>query len=407
MKTKNHRSTGRHIGSIYPFGHDDTLTNFGTYIGDNVFGNPFVFDPFELYSNNVLTNPNIVVLGQIGRGKSALIKSFIYRQMALGRSAWIIDPKGEYSSLCDALSIKPVILKKHGGISINPLDDAENTIVNVILEARLKRPLNPIENTVIDLVTRYLKESKIERVTLNDVSKLLLELKIEIVKDIHDDFDLLYQSTREIAYCLNLILTKELSGVFDSTSSVSSKDIYSNSHPTVNVIDLSHFFNSTSLDIVMACTISWMQSYISNKSNNCNWFFVIDEAWAILKNFATRQWLNRIWKLSRAYGVSNMAIFHRLSDLANGNFSDDVTKSEYSQIARGILSDSETKIIFSQSSSELELLKATLHLNSTELSLLPKLPRAFALWKVGENSYLVRHLLSEFEQKFVFTDQNM
>ena len=72
-------------------------------IGDDLLGGSFVFDPFELYAAGVVSNPNMVVFGQIGRGKSAFVKTFLWRQAVFGRRAWVVDPKGEYGDLADAL----------------------------------------------------------------------------------------------------------------------------------------------------------------------------------------------------------------------------------------------------------------------------------------------------------------
>ena len=63
-------------------------------IGDDLLGGSFVFDPFELYAQGLLSNPNMVVFGQIGRGKSAFVKTFLWRQAVFGRRAWVVDPKG-------------------------------------------------------------------------------------------------------------------------------------------------------------------------------------------------------------------------------------------------------------------------------------------------------------------------
>ena len=46
-----------------------------------------------------------------------------------------------------------------------------------------------------------------------------------------------------------------------------------------------------------------------------HFFLVVDEAWAILSNLGVARWLQSSWKLSRAFGVSNMAVLHRVSDL--------------------------------------------------------------------------------------------
>ena len=85
-------------------------------------GGSFVFDPFELYAQGVVSNPNMVVFGQIGRGKSAFVKTFLWRQAVFGRKAWVVDPKGEYSDLAAAWGVRPVALRPGGAIRLNPLD---------------------------------------------------------------------------------------------------------------------------------------------------------------------------------------------------------------------------------------------------------------------------------------------
>jgi hypothetical protein len=39
------------------------------------------------------------------------------------------------------------------------------------------------------------------------------------------------------------------------------------------------------------------------------------QGWAVLSHLATDRWLQATFKLSRAYGVANVAVVHRLSDL--------------------------------------------------------------------------------------------
>ena len=91
-------------------------------IGDDLLGGSFVFDPFTLYAQGVVSNPNMVVFGQIGRGKSAFVKTFLWRQAVFGRRAWVVDPKGEYGDLAAAWGVRPVALRPGGAIRLNPLD---------------------------------------------------------------------------------------------------------------------------------------------------------------------------------------------------------------------------------------------------------------------------------------------
>ena len=80
-----HQVTTRNLGAAYPFIAERGLGQRGVVVGDDLLGGSFVFDPFELYAQGVVSNPNMVVFGQIGRGKSAFVKTFLWRQAVFGR----------------------------------------------------------------------------------------------------------------------------------------------------------------------------------------------------------------------------------------------------------------------------------------------------------------------------------
>ena len=102
-----HRATTAHIQAAYPLVAQAGLGGRGTYIGRDLLGSSFCFDPWELYRQGVVTSPNMVVLGQIGRGKSTFVKSFVWRQQVVGHQAWVLDPKGEYGALARACGASP------------------------------------------------------------------------------------------------------------------------------------------------------------------------------------------------------------------------------------------------------------------------------------------------------------
>jgi hypothetical protein len=129
----------------------------------------------------------------------------------------------------------------------------------------------------------------------------------------------------------------------------------------------------------------------------------VDEAWAILANLGVARWLQSSWKLSRARGVSNVAVLHRLSDLDTPG----AVGSEQVGLARGLLADSETRVVYAQPPGEVERAGPLLGLSSTEAELVPHLQRGVALWKVGTRSFLVQHRLSPHETAIVDTDAHM
>ena len=109
------------------------------------------------------------------------------------------------------------------------------------------------------------------------------------------------------------------------------------------------------------------------------------------------------FKLSRAFGVANVAVVHRLSDLHAAG----AAGSQQQRLAEGLLADSETRVVFGQPHSEVEAAADLLGLTSTESTLLPQLPRGVALWKVGTRSFLVEHRVGPGERSLVDTDVAM
>src|SRR6266487_1284386 len=155
--------------------------------------------------------------------------------------------------------------------------------------------------------------------------------------------------------------------------------------------------------ILMACTAAWLQGSWA-RSDGVRRIVVLDEAWVVLRHLAITRWLRESWKLARQYGVQNIAVMHRLSDLtAAGD-----AGSEQVQLAKGLLEDSETRVIYRQSPGEVEQARELLGLTQTECDQIPTLERGEALWRVGRRSFIVQHRIeSSIEREIVDTDANM
>jgi hypothetical protein len=109
------------------------------------------------------------------------------------------------------------------------------------------------------------------------------------------------------------------------------------------------------------------------------------------------------WKLSRALGLANLMVIHRLSDLdAVGD-----ANSEARALALGLLADCSTKIIYQQETSEAPKTAAVLGLSITEQKELPALQRGEGLWRIGERAFVVRHSCTAAELVTFDTDSHM
>jgi hypothetical protein len=130
---------------------------------------------------------------------------------------------------------------------------------------------------------------------------------------------------------------------------------------------------------------------------------IYDEAWRLLRQPALLARMQSQWKLSRALGIANLMVIHRLSDLdAVGE-----SNSQARNLALGLLSDCSTKIIYAQEHAEAARTGEALGLSTTQITQLPELERAEGLWRVGQHAYMVRHTCTPAELECFDTDSRM
>jgi len=426
-----HVATTRHLSAAYPLATEAGLGHEGVLIGRDLLGGSFVYDPFALYRQGVVTNPNMVVFGQIGRGKSSFVKSYLWRQAVFGRRAWVVDPKGEYGSLAAAWGVEPVALRPGGSVRLNPLDtDRGESDLDVggagpglagrdehgsgdaarrgrieltasLAVACLGRDLLPRERAAIDAAlteaTRCARSAGQPAPTLPQVVLALLDPTASAATDLRTDQRTLMEDGRDVALELRRLVHGDLNGMFDGPTTPGLRL----DAPLV-VLDLSAVYNSPALGVLMACATAWLQGAVT-ATNRRHVIVVVDEAWAILSNLGVARWLQASWKLSRALGIANMAVLHRLSDLRAVGAGD----SEQVGLAEGLLADSETRVVYAQSPGEVARAGELLGLTATESELVTQLRRGVALWKVGRRSFLVEHRLSPSEQQIIDTDAAM
>ena len=394
-----HRATTAHLQSAYPFVSAGGLDGQGPLVGRDLFGGLVRFDPWDLYRRGVVTNPNILVLGQVGRGKSTFVKTLAWRQLAHGRRVWIIDPKGEYGPLARAAGRPSIRLSPGGPTRLNPLDvpmaAGQADLVSTLVASSLGRAVAPAERTALDLALRAADGAG--ATTLADVVTALFEPDPELAASVRTDAAGLARDGRLVALELRRLVDGDLAGLFDGPTS---------SHVGLEAplvcLDLSAVFASAALPLLMTCAAGWLQSILA-RADGAKRLLVIDEAWAVLHDLATARWLQATFKLSRSLGVCNIAVVHRLSDLQSAG----AEGSAQQRLAEGLLADAETRVIFGQPPAEAETTSRMLGLTATERDLLTRLPRGVALWKVGDRSLLVEHVVGGMEAELVDTDAAM
>ncbi len=408
MARPAHRATTANVAGLYPFLAGPGLGSEAAYVGQDGTS-AFCFDPWALYPR-FLTNPNILVLGQLGRGKSALVKTMVMRGALFGRRAAVLDPKGEYHDVAAALGVELIRLSPGGSVRLNPLDAGPGaaelgprevqrrrlTLLQSIATAALKRDLRPIERAACRIALDAVSSGDAVP-TLPQVAAALMEPGQTAADEIRTTPDELARSSHDVALELRRLCDGDLAGMFDGPSTV---DVDWDG-PLV-VLDLSQMADDEGLAILMACATAWIQAAVARPGAQHR-FIVLDEAWRLLNDLGTGRWLRSSLKLARQYGVANILVIHRLSDLlAAGD-----AGSEKHALASGLLSDTETRIIYAQPDGEVAEMAALLGLSRSDQEHLVDMQRGHAIWKVGRTSHLVEHRVSDFEKAITYTDQAM
>lgn len=406
-----HRGTTANLQAAYPFIAGGALAAAGVYVGRDLYGSAFVYDPFRAYEARLIGSPNMVVIGQLGRGKSALVKCYAWRQLVFGRQVWVLDPKGEYGALAAAAGTTPLLLRPGGEVRLNPLDPGslahEETgrellmrqlrLLVSLAEGALGRPLSPGEHAACQEALEAVRARGSKPPTLPAIVDELLDPSDEAALRVRTRVPTLARESREAALALRRLVWGDLAGMFDGPTTPG-LDLAG----AMVVLDLSAVRSSTALGLLMTCATAFLHARLSAR-DGVKRIVVIDEAWAVLNDLGVARWMQASWKLARQYGVQHIAVLHRLSDLEAAG----AAGTEQAQLARGLLHDTETRVVYGQPDSEIPTSQQLLGLSDTEARLLPMLGTGVALWKVGTRSFLVQHRLGRTERTLVDTDSAM
>ena len=342
-----------------------------------------MFDPWQLYQQRIITGLNMLVLGMIGRGKSALVKSLLLRSVLHGIRGVVFDVKGEYAPLAEALGCTPLRLAPGGTVRLNPLDPRSSPREQAeLVEALAATALGPIAAAGGTHRPRTRPRPKPEpaarEATLPRVVDALLSTPPRRWRPRSTPPRRRWPpSCREVALELRRLCDGALAGMFDGPTTAG----VDFAAPLV-VVDLSRGVPLPRPPGRHDLCGRLAPDRPRRRRRTRRRMVVMDESWRMFSHLAIAAWMQQSFKLSRASGTMNVLVMHRLSDLASAG----AAGSHQVRLAEGLLADTETRVIYGQPASEVEHARELLGLSDTEAKLLPHLPRGQALWKVGTRS---------------------
>ena len=412
LRLPRHQDTSATLAGAYPFLAEGGLGPDGVFVGQDLYsGGSFVYDPWVLYARGLITAPNLVLAGIVGSGKSSLAKSLYTRSLPFGRRVYVPgDPKGEHTAVAEAVGGKAIVLGHGLAARLNPLDEGyrpagmseeswastvsarRRDLIGALAETVLTRPLTPLEHTSIDTALT-------EVVRSNDVPILPMIVDHILAPTSEADLDgRLAEDGRLVGHALRRLVSGDLAGLFDGPSTVTFD-------PTLPMIslDLSRVTeNSTLMSVLMTCSSAWMESALLDPNGGQRWC-IYDEAWRLMSHPALLRRMDAHWRLARHYGIANMLIFHKLTDLENVGDQGSAMRA----LANSLLANAETRIIYRQESDQLGATAKALGLTGTEQKLLPGLGVGQGLWRIKDRSFICQHQLHPGELELFDTTGRM
>jgi type IV secretory pathway VirB4 component len=430
------RGSTAQIQGLYPWLYGQSLPAVGTYLGvDTQSGGAFSCHPLEWLHRGLITNPNMIVTGVPGAGKSATIKAIALRLMAYGVKTFVLgDIKNEYAPLARALGVEPVELGPGLRARLNPLDsgplghnlpaDAELLrqrldeihrrrigLLSSLLTIRLGRNLLPTEEAVLSLAIQHASgqaagASELVDPSIPQVWALLRDPLPEMARELRvrgDDVAELREMIRPAADALGNMVQGSLSGLFDGPTTV--RPDFDQPMQTVDLSRIDGRGDET-VAMTLACVSSWGQAAIDEPGGPVR-MVVRDELWRAMRVPAMIRKVDSDLRLSRAQGTIQVLATHRLADFEAVG----AAGSEEVSIASNLIASCDVRVCLRQDTAPLKMTKEAIGLTDTEcvhIAAWSGEQIGRALWKIGRSeSQIVQMVLSPIERHLFYTNERM
>ena len=429
-----YRMTSEQVGGVWPLISSDGLPPTGALMGlDFLSGGAFYADPIGWTVNGIagVTNPNIMIFGAPGQGKSGTVKIFCLRKMTYGYRTLILgDVKDEYEALCRALGVEPHAVGHGLPARINPLDfgplgnnwtalpaaEAQRRAAMVFsrwlllvrgLVGSQHVPFTPTAETAVGHVIRELTgyatgATVLREITLPQLFASLKEPSEQLVQDCrYASRQHLLDDTRAVRDALGSLVTGHLAGLFDDFTTVAvdwRAPIQSLSLSRLNPL------GDEAVGVALTCLNSWGRAMTQIAEPGDLRVIVRDEAWKQMRlGVDAVKSLDADLRLSRTDGCVQIIAAHKPSDMLTVGDAG----SQAVAIAKDLMHMCGTKILLGQDEKIGDDLSTLLGLAPMAEQIVTDWATAAkgrALWLVGNREFKVQTIRSATE--VALTDTN-
>lgn len=377
--TRNMDTTS--LATTFPFTSSELTANEGILYGINEHnGSLVIFDRFTL------ENANAIFFGKAGSGKSYAIKLEAMRSLMFGTEIMIIDPEGEYKTLCDALGGEYISFSTNEAVRINPFDlsgvreEGEDELGLKILSLhRLFKiifdQLSNREEALLDraLVLAYKSKGitqdpdtqKKEPPLMEDLYKVLLGFEEE--------------EARGLAERLERYVKGSLAGIFDQRSNIDIKNTFT----VFNIRELEDKLRPIAMFIILDFIWNKIKKDLKKR------ILIVDEAWYLMQYPDSARFLYSIAKRARKYYLGLTTLTQDVEDFLASDY------------GKAIVTNSSISMLLRQHPAAIDQVADVFYLSDGEKRLLLSANVGEGLFFAGPNHVALQVVASPEEHRLV------
>ena len=428
------RMTSEQTPVVWPLIASNGLPPTGAQMGiDLLSGGAFYCDPIGWVINDDIpvTNPNMVVFGKPGRGKSGTVKVFCLRMLAFGYRVLILgDTKDEYEPMCRALGVEPFVVGHGLRARVNPLafgplghgwdrlPAAEAQRRAAIMFARwivLIRglvgsqhvPFGPTEETAVAEALRILTgyatgATALTEVTIPQLWRALDDPTDQLVSTCrYADRRHFLDATRALRDALGSLVKGHLAGLFDDHTSIEV-----DWRAPIQSLSLSRLepLGDEAVGVALTCLNSWGQAMREIADPGDIRIVVRDETWRQMRlGVEAMKSLDANLRLSRRDADVQVLLAHKPSDMLTAGDA----SSQAVAIARDLLHLCDVKVLHGQDQAVADELGSMLGLAPIAQQVVTGWAiagKGRALWLVGDRPFKVQTVRTPLEETITFTN---
>ncbi|MEG0614137.1 MAG: PrgI family protein [Oscillospiraceae bacterium] len=353
-----------------PFSAQELFQPGGFYYGLNQISRNLI-----LCNRTKMKTPSGFILGSSGSGKSFAAKREMLNVLLNDdkTGVLVIDPENEYGDFARAFGGTVISISADSSNYINPLDmpvdyglDENDDSNTTDIETKKSKALQKKSEYIMSIIQCMISDGSGET-TITPQQKTLVDRSVKsCYKEYLDhDFDIAYapslmdfqneldreksisEDGRQMAEGVEYY-TKGSMDLFSHKTNVS----YNNRFVVFNIRDLGTQLKQIALLIVL--DFIWNRM-IENFTDGVRTYCYIDEIHVLFQNEFSARFLAQLYKRGRKYGLVPTGITQNVEDLLR------------SEMARGMIGNSEFIMMLSQASDDLKILANMLHISEAQM----------------------------------------